>query len=109
MLNPSDFMRYNALLFGLIIAILDVIPMLIQHMDMSANLSAFFHWIIVAFFISTTNIKLKAIYKGIFISIISLIPIAFLVWPKDFSAILPMSISTIVFGALLGFLIERYK
>ena len=96
------------IILGIVIGIIDVIPMIIQKMSWNANFSAFFHWTILGYLISITNLKLKGYLKGLFLSILTMIPIAFLVWWKDFSAIIPMSISTILFGLLLGFLIEKY-
>ena len=96
------------ILLGTIAGIIDVIPMIIQKLTWDANLSAFFHWIIVGFFIATINIKIRGILKGLLISIITLIPIAFLVWWNDTSSIIPMSISTIIYGIVLGFLIDKY-
>ncbi len=99
---------YTGTLLGAIAGVLDVIPMVIQKLPWSANLSAFFHWTIVGFFISTVDIGIKGITRGILIAVITLIPIAFLVWWNDPSSIIPMSISTIVYGGLLGFLIDKY-
>jgi len=96
------------IILGIAIGIIDVIPMIIQNMSWDANFSAFFHWIILGYLISITNLKLKGYLKGLFLSILTMIPIAFLAWWNDHSAIIPMSISTIIFGSLLGFLIEKY-
>ena len=96
------------ILLGIIAGIIDVIPMIVQKLTWDANLSAFFHWVIAGFFISAIDIKIKGVVKGLIISIILLIPIAFLVWWNDTSSILPMSISTIILGSLLGFLIDKY-
>lgn len=99
---------YAGILLGAIAGVLDVIPMVIQKLPWSANLSAFFHWTIVGFLISTVEIGIKGAIKGILVAILTLIPIAFLVWWNDHSIIIPMSISTIVYGGLLGFLIDKY-
>ncbi len=93
---------------GAIAGIVDVIPMIIQKLTWDANLSAFFHWIIVGFFIAAVDLRIKGVIKGLFISIITLVPIAFLVWWNDTSSIIPMSISTVVYGVALGFLIDKY-
>ena len=96
------------ILLGTIIGVIDVIPMVIMGLTWDANLSAFFHWVLVGFFIATVDIKMKPIVKGLFISIITLIPIGFLVWWNDTSSIIPMSASTIIYGIVLGFLIDKY-
>ena len=96
------------ILLGIVVGIIDVIPMILQKMSWDANFSAFFHWVVLGYLISITNLKLKGYLRGLFLSILTMIPIAFLAWWNDFLAIIPMSISTIVFGLLLGFLIEKY-
>ncbi len=93
---------------GAIAGVIDVIPMVIQKMTWDANLSAFFHWVTVGFFIATTNVGLKGALKGLLIAIVTLLPIAFLVWWHDPSSIVPMSISTVIFGLALGFVIDKY-
>ncbi len=99
---------YLGILFGIIAGIIDIVPMIVQKLTWDANLSAFFHWIIIGFIISTSNLKIKGALKGLIISIILLIPIALLVWWNDTSSIIPMTISTIILGSLLGFLIDKY-
>ena len=37
-------------LLGAVAGVLDVIPMVVQDMSWDANLSAFFHWVVVGFF-----------------------------------------------------------
>ena len=97
------------ILLGIIIGIIDITPMILQNMSWDANLSAFFHWVILGYIISITDIKAKGYLKGLFLSILTSIPLAFLVWWNNYSAIIPMSISTIILGILLGFLIEKYS
>ena len=88
--------------------IIGIIPMILQKMSWNVNLSAFFHWIILGYLISSVNLRMKGCLKGLFISILTRVPIASLAWWNDYSAIISMSISTIIFGLLLGFLIEKY-
>lgn len=96
------------ILLGIIAGVIDVVPMILQKLTWDANLSAFFHWIIIGFFISTIDIKVKGVVKGLIVSIITLIPIAFLAWWNDSSSIIPMSIMTLILGSALGFLIDKY-
>ena len=95
------------LICGLIAGIIDVIPMLLQKLTWDANLSAFFMWIIVGFFISINTLKLNFILKGIITSFLCLIPSAILIgWKEPFSLI-PILIMTIILGSLLGYSIEK--
>jgi len=97
------------IILGSVVGIIDVIPMMVQKMSWDANFSAFFHWVILGYLIAITNLKLKGYLKGLFLSILTMIPLGCLVWWNDYSAIIPMSISTLIFGSLLGFLIEKYS
>lgn len=97
-----------ALILGIIAGIIDVIPMLIQKLSWDANLSAFFFWIIVGLVIATTNIKLKGAIKGIVISLILLVPLAFIIGWNSPLTLIPIVIMTLILGSLLGFLIDKY-
>ena len=94
--------------FGIIIGIVDVIPMIIQKLTWDANLSAFTFWIVVGFFIATTNISLKGALKGVVISILFLIPLAFIIGWQEPASLIPITIMNLILGSALGFLIEKY-
>ena len=96
------------IVLGIIAGVLDTLPMILQKMKWDSNLSALSHWILVGFLISTTNLNLKGPLKGLIIAIITLIPLTFIVWWNDSSAIIPMTISTIILGTGLGYFIEKY-
>ena len=55
-------------LLGALIGVIDIIPMIAHKITWDANLSAFFYWVVVGFFIATTDIKIKGSIKGLFIS-----------------------------------------
>ena len=95
------------LAFGAIAGGIDIIPMLIQNLSWDANISAFLMWIIVGFFVSTSNLKINAILKGILISFLVLIPSAALIFFKEPISIIPIAGMTLLLGAVLGFLCDR--
>lgn len=96
------------LIFGFLAGIIDLIPMIIQNLTWDANLSALSLWIIAGFLISTTNLKMNSMLKGIIISFLVLIPSAFIIgWKEPFS-LLPISIMTLILGGLLGYLIDKF-
>ena len=102
-------MKYKILLgiiCGLIAGIIDVIPMLIQRLTWDANLSALTMWIIIGFFISTLQIQLNSIVKGILVSFLCLIPTSFIIGWKDPTALIPIFVMTLVLGGTLGFIIQ---
>ncbi len=97
------------LLLGSAAGVIDVIPMVLQKLTWDANLAAFFHWVVVGFFIATTNLKINGALKGLFISFMALGPSAILIWWNDQSAMIPMIVSTIILGSVLGYLIQRFN
>jgi len=97
------------ILLGIIAGIIDMIPMIIQKLTWDANISAVTMWIVVGFFISTIDLKINSIIKGILISFLVLLPSAILIgWSEPFSLI-PIAIITTILGGLLGFSIHRFS
>lgn len=95
-------------LFGIIAGIIDVIPMIIQKLTWDANISAFSMWIVVGFLISTIDLKVNSIVKGILIAFLVLLPSAILIgWSEPFTLI-PIAIMTTILGGILGFSIHRF-
>ncbi len=96
------------ILLGIMVGIIDLIPMLIQKLTWDANLSAFSLWIVSGFLIAAADIKIKGAVKGIIISILILSPSAILIgWKEPFSLI-PILIMTLILGSSLGYLIEKF-
>ncbi len=95
------------IILGVIAGIIDVIPMIIQKLTWDANLSAFSMWIAVGFLISTIDLKINSIFKGILIAFIVLIPTAILIGWKEPISLIPISIMTTILGGLLGFTINK--
>ena len=98
---------YKGLFWGLIAGVIDIIPMIFQKLPWNANLSAFSHWIIIGFIISTSTLRIKSIFKGLFIAILLFVPIAFIVGYQEPISLIPMSIMTLILGSFLGWIIER--
>ena len=96
------------ILFGVIAGIIDVILMIIQKITWDANISAFTMWIVVGFLISTIDVKINSIIKGILIAFLVLLPSAILIgWSEAFNLI-PIAIMTTILGGILGFSIHRF-
>ena len=95
------------IILGFLAGVIDLIPMFIQKLTWDANLSAFSLWIIVGFLISTSNLKMNSILKGVIISFLVLIPSAFIIgWKEPFS-LLPIVIMTLILGGILGYSINK--
>jgi uncharacterized membrane protein len=95
------------LLLGMVAGIIDVIPMLMQNLTWDANLSAFAMWIVVGFLISTSDLKINSIIKGILTAFLVLLPTAILIGWKEPVSLIPVTIMTTILGGLLGFSINR--
>lgn len=96
------------IILGILAGIIDLIPMLIQKLTWDANLSALSLWIVSGFLISTNNLKINSILKGIVISFLVLIPSAFIIGWNEPISLLPIAIMTLILGGLLGYLIEKF-
>jgi hypothetical protein len=99
---------YLGLMLGFLAGIIDLIPMLFQKLTLDANLSALSLWIIAGFLISTNNLKMNSILKGIVISFLVLIPSAFIIGGEQPISLIPITIMTLILGAILGYSIERF-
>ena len=96
------------LLLGAVAGVLDVIPMLLQGLTWDANLSAFFLWVVSGFMLSTSNLTVHPILKGIIIPFLCLLPSTFIIgWNNPFS-LLPIAVMTLVLGALLGYTYDKF-
>jgi hypothetical protein len=97
------------ILLGIIAGIIDMIPMILQNLTWDANISAFSMWIVVGFLISTIDLKLNSVIKGILISFLVLLPSAILIgWSEPFTLI-SITIMTTILGGFLGFSIHRFS
>ena len=96
------------IVFGFIAGVIDIIPMILQKLTWDANLSAFSLWIIIAFIISTSTIKIHPILKGILISFLTLLPSSILIGWKEPINLIPIFIMTLILGGALGYFINHY-
>jgi hypothetical protein len=88
---------------GVIMGVLDVIPMVIQGLTWDANVSAFFLWIVSGFMLATSHLKLQPILQGIVIAFLCLLPSVLIIGWNDPISLLPIGVMTLMLGALLGF------
>lgn len=96
------------IMFGIIAGLIDVIPMILQKLTWDANLSAFSMWVIVGFIISTSELKMNSMLKGILIAFLLLSPSAIMIgWVEPISLI-PIFIMTLILGSALGYCINKF-
>jgi len=98
-----------SLLAGIVIGVIDIIPMIIQHLPWYETVSAFSLWVIVSFFNYSTDIKVKGFLKGMIISFCFWIPALFLVFPQGIDLLIMISATNLVLGAILGFTVEKIR
>ena len=106
--NDTDMKRIKiGLLLGIVAGIIDVIPMILQNLTWDANISAFTMWIVVGFLISTIDLKINPIIKGVLIAFLVLLPTAILIGWKEPISLIPIIIMTTILGGLLGLSIQK--
>lgn len=92
-----------SMMIGIVVGIIDILPMIIQKMDKRAILSAFFQYFFVSIII--ININLPGIIWWLQGSIIALalsIPIIIIVSEKDRKAVPIIATMSIILGALIS-------
>lgn len=97
----------KGILFGALVGLVDLVPMIFQDLTLDADLSAFSLWVVSGFLIANTNLKLKSPVKGIIISFLVLLPSAVIIgWQEPFSLI-PITVMTLILGSVLGYFVDR--
>lgn len=91
-----------ALLIGLTAGTIDVVPMYFMHLNWYANISALIHWTILGVIIPFVNWDIKPWLKGIIIATICAFPVIIQTLEKDYSSVLPILLSSVILGALIG-------
>jgi len=94
------------LVVGAFAGIIDMIPMVIRKLPAEAKISAFLMWMVAGFFISTIDLKTNPLLKGIIVAVLVLLPCAILIGWNDPTALIPISLMTIVLGGLVGFAVN---
>ncbi|MBP7553912.1 MAG: hypothetical protein KA885_10855 [Spirochaetes bacterium] len=97
----------NGVVVGIFAGIIDVIPMILQKISVDANLSAFTMWVVVGFLISTSELKINAILKGLIIALLTVTPILIIVGWKEPASLIPIIIMTLILGSASGFVIGK--
>lgn len=87
-----------ALCIGVAAGIIDVIPMIIQKLDKTANWSAFIHWVVLGLIIPFVHWDMDPWLKGLVIGVLTTVPVMIIVGSNDRKALIPMTL----FSAILG-------
>ena len=96
------------LIVGIIAGIIDVIPMIIMKLSWDANISAFTMWVFVGVLISSNNINIPGVLKGLLISFMVLAPSAIIIGWKEPMSLIPIFVMTIILGSISGTVINIF-
>ncbi len=96
-----------ALLSGIVAGGIDILPMVLRKMDKYSIISAFVHWSILGIIMPYVNWNFHPCIKGLLISVLTAIPVIIIVAKDDIKAVIPIFISSIVLGAILGFVSSK--
>jgi len=92
---------------GVIAGIIDITPMMIQKLPIHSILSAFSMWVVLGFLVNTSALKMNGVLKGLLLSFLVLLPTAILIAQGEPVSLIPISIMTVILGALLGFASDK--
>lgn len=93
-------------MLGALAGLIDLVPMIFQGLTLDADLSAFSMWVIVGLLVANTSLKFSGPVKGIIISFLVLLPSAILIGWQEPISLVPISITTLILGSILGYLID---
>lgn len=96
----SKFFKY--IVVGVILGIIDVIPMVLMNLTWDANISAFSMWVIISYLLYSNNLKINHIVKSILLSFLVLIPNAILIAWNNPLNIVPVVIMTLLLSSIMG-------
>ncbi len=94
---------YTGVVLGFIAGVLDVIPMILQKLAWHECLSAFTLWVVSGFLLSVTELKIHPVLRGIVIPFLVFAPSAALIGRHQPFILIPITITTLFLGALMGF------
>ena len=89
---------FIALLIGVVAGIINVLPMVLKKLDKYSNLSAFIHWVVLGLIIPFVDWGIAPWLKGLILGELLALPVMILLYPKDKTALLPITISSALLG-----------
>ncbi len=98
----------KALIIGVGAGIIDVIPMVLKHMDIYSNLSAFTHWVVLGLIIPFISWPLAGWAKGIVAGLLLAVPTVIMLFPVDRLVVFPITLFSVILGAAVGHIGEKW-
>lgn len=102
----SKFIR--AISIGVLAGVIDVVPMVLQKIDMYANASAFTHWVVMGIILSYLRTPLASWLQGLLIGELSVVPFILIVVKDSPGSVLPMVVMSAILGTLVGILSGKF-
>lgn len=96
-------------LVGIGAGVIYVTPLMIKGASWDAMIAAVTLWMVAGIFTSTVDLKMNEILKGIFVSFLTILPISIIIFFRSPSEFLPLILSSLVLGALLGYFLGRFN
>lgn len=99
----------TGIFFGVIFGIVDVVPMILMKLTWDTLVSAFSMCVIGGFLIATSSLKLNSILKGMLVFFLIAIPMIIIVGIGAPDELIPMLVTNLVIGSLMGYFIGRFE
>jgi hypothetical protein len=88
---------------GVSAGVVDLVPMIIQNLEVKACISAFAQWVVLGIFINYIDLGVRSWIKGLLIAEMAVIPILILVSSEGYTTIIPILLMTALLGSLVGY------
>ncbi len=92
---------------GVSAGIIDVTPMILQHLGWDANLSAFSLWVVAGIMIALSSWNVRPVVKGLLYPFLIMIPTVILIAWKEPLTLIPIISMTLLLGSLSGIVIDK--
>ncbi len=93
---------------GIIIALIDTVPMILRKSEPHQIGTAFTHWVIVAILVSYSAIPLPGWARGLLIGALTTIPFLFTLSRDQPGSLLPVFGMSLLLGAITGYATHRW-
>jgi hypothetical protein len=89
---------------GAVAGLIDILPMIAQHLSWNANLSAFLHWVSLGVIIAYIDFGINGWMKGLIIAEATAIPFVLI---SGVGTVLPILSMSAVLGILVGLVLDK--
>lgn len=97
-----------SIILGIAAGIIDIIPMVLQKLDIYAIVSAFMQWLILGLVINYLNIGITGWQKGLITAVVLALPIVILIMKTDVKSVFPILIMAAVLGSAVGYIGAKF-